>query len=36
MALTAPTLPTPTQAAHPYRLIPSHFAVSAAPEQPLA
>ncbi|KAK3162628.1 hypothetical protein QOZ80_1BG0091740 [Eleusine coracana subsp. coracana] len=36
MALTAPTLPTPTQAARPYRLISSHFAVSAAPEPPLA
>ncbi|KAI5003482.1 RNA-binding protein 24-B-like isoform X1 [Hordeum vulgare subsp. vulgare] len=36
MALTAPTLPSPTQAAHPYRLVPSHFAVSAAPEQSLA
>ncbi|AQK99169.1 RNA-binding (RRM/RBD/RNP motifs) family protein [Zea mays] len=33
MALAAPTMPTPTQAAHPYRLIPS---VSTAPEQPLA
>ncbi|KAJ4730772.1 RNA-binding (RRM/RBD/RNP motifs) family protein [Rhynchospora pubera] len=37
MALTPPTLPSAVQSTpHPFRLIPSHFAVSAAPEQPLA
>ncbi|KAJ3678026.1 hypothetical protein LUZ60_001829 [Juncus effusus] len=37
MALTPPTLQSPVQSvSHPFRLIPSHFAVSAAPEQPLA
>ncbi|XP_009405903.2 uncharacterized protein LOC103988940 [Musa acuminata AAA Group] len=34
MALTAPSLPSPT--AHHYRLIPSHFTATTAPEQPLA
>ncbi|THU53843.1 hypothetical protein C4D60_Mb10t18680 [Musa balbisiana] len=34
MAVTSPSLPSPT--AHPYRLIPAHFAAPSAPEQPLA
>ncbi|CAL9185261.1 unnamed protein product [Musa hybrid cultivar] len=34
MALTAPTLPSPTL--HHYRHIPAHFAAPTAPEQPLA
>ncbi|CAL9120030.1 RNA recognition motif containing protein [Musa troglodytarum] len=34
MALTAPTLPSPTP--HHYRHIPAHFAAPTAPEQPLA
>ncbi|OAY71657.1 putative RNA-binding protein ARP1 [Ananas comosus] len=34
MALTAPTLPSPTS--HHYRVIPTHFTASAAPEQSLA
>ncbi|RWW07422.1 hypothetical protein GW17_00029198 [Ensete ventricosum] len=33
-AVTSPSLPSPT--AHPYRLIPAHFAAPSAPEQPLA
>ncbi|XP_072999240.1 uncharacterized protein [Typha latifolia] len=36
MSLTAPTLPTPTPAAPPYRLIPAHFTASTTSEQPLA